>query len=117
MLFTASGRSTFHAAPLSPLPRPSRKRFVPIAPSAMTTSFCSKSWLSRLLICFPQWIELRLCHCSEEMLRRSLVQRGLSLNGQLGSIMMRGMVIDMNDEQLHTRAELQDFLDGTVAVD
>src|ERR1700676_4440249 len=30
--------------------------------------------------------------------------------------MMRGMVIDMNDEQLHTLAELQAFLDGTVAV-
>src|SRR5208282_4194116 len=31
--------------------------------------------------------------------------------------MMRGMVIDMNDEQLYTLAELQAFLDGTVAVD
>jgi transposase InsO family protein len=31
--------------------------------------------------------------------------------------MMRGMVIDMNDEQLHTLAELRAFLDGTVAVD
>jgi len=31
--------------------------------------------------------------------------------------MMRGMVIDMNDEQLHTLAELQAFLDGTVAVE
>jgi transposase InsO family protein len=31
--------------------------------------------------------------------------------------MMRGMVIDMNDEQLHTLADLQAFLDGTVAVD
>jgi transposase InsO family protein len=31
--------------------------------------------------------------------------------------MMRGMVIDMNDEQLHTLAELQAFLDGTMAVD
>ena len=30
--------------------------------------------------------------------------------------MMRGMVIDMNDEHLHTLAELQAFLDGTVAV-
>lgn len=30
---------------------------------------------------------------------------------------MRGMVIDMNDEQLHTLAELQAFLDGTMAVD
>jgi hypothetical protein len=31
--------------------------------------------------------------------------------------MMRGMVIDMNDEQLHPLAELQACLDGTVAVD
>ena len=31
--------------------------------------------------------------------------------------MMRGMVIDMNDEQLHTLAQLQAFLDGTAAVD
>ena len=31
--------------------------------------------------------------------------------------MMRGMVIDMNDEPLHTLADLQAFLDGTVAVD
>ena len=31
--------------------------------------------------------------------------------------MMRGMVIDMNDEQLHTLAQLQAFLDGTIAVD
>ena len=30
--------------------------------------------------------------------------------------MMRGMVIDMNDEQLHTLAQLQAFLDGTLAV-
>ena len=30
--------------------------------------------------------------------------------------MMRGMVIDMNDEQLHTLAEPQAFLDGTVTV-
>ena len=30
--------------------------------------------------------------------------------------MMRGMVIDMNDEQLDTLAELQAFLDGTVTV-
>ncbi|MEK7730722.1 MAG: integrase [Planctomycetota bacterium] len=36
---------------------------------------------------------------------------------QLGSIMMRGMVIDMKDEQLHTLAQLQAFVDGTVAVD
>ncbi len=31
--------------------------------------------------------------------------------------MMRGMVIDMNDEQLHTLAQLQSFLDGTIEVD
>ena len=31
--------------------------------------------------------------------------------------MMRGMVIDMNDEQLHTLAELQALVDGTVTVD
>ena len=31
--------------------------------------------------------------------------------------MMRGMVIDMNDKQLTTLAQLQAFLDGTVAVD
>ena len=30
--------------------------------------------------------------------------------------MIRGMVIDMNDEQLHTVARLRAFLDGTVAV-
>lgn len=30
---------------------------------------------------------------------------------------MRGLVIDMHDEQLHTLAELHAFLDGTVAVD
>ena len=31
--------------------------------------------------------------------------------------MMQGMVIDKNDEQLHTLAQLQAFLDGTIAVD
>ena len=31
--------------------------------------------------------------------------------------MMRGMVIDMNDRQLLTLAQLQGFLNGTVAVD
>ena len=31
--------------------------------------------------------------------------------------MMRGMVIDMNDEQLHTLAQLKAFLEGTLAVD
>ena len=30
---------------------------------------------------------------------------------------MRGMVINMNDEQLHTLAQLQAFLDGTITVD
>ena len=30
---------------------------------------------------------------------------------------MRGMVIDMNDEQLDTLAQLRAFLDGTAAVD
>jgi len=29
---------------------------------------------------------------------------------------MRGMVINMNDEQLHTLADLQAFLTGTVAM-
>ena len=31
--------------------------------------------------------------------------------------MMRSMVIDMNDEQLRTLAQMQAFLDGTVAVE
>lgn len=31
--------------------------------------------------------------------------------------MMRGMVIDMNDEQLHTLAQLKAFLEGTLTVD
>ena len=31
--------------------------------------------------------------------------------------MMRGMVIDMNDKQLATLAQLQAFLDGTTTVD
>ena len=31
--------------------------------------------------------------------------------------MMRGMVIDMNDAQLDTLAQLRAFLDGTTAVD
>ena len=31
--------------------------------------------------------------------------------------MMQGMVIEMNDGQLHTLAQLQVFLDGTIAVD
>ena len=41
----------------------------------------------------------------------------MSLSAWLGSIMMRGMVIDMDDKQLLTLAQLQAFLDGTVAVD
>ena len=43
-------------------------------------------------------------------------QRGLSLIAWLGSIMMRGMVIDMNDRALQTLAQLRAFLDGTQAV-
>ena len=35
----------------------------------------------------------------------------MSLNGRLGSIMMRGMVIDMNDERLHTLAVVLCFLE------
>jgi hypothetical protein len=31
--------------------------------------------------------------------------------------MMRSMVIDMNDEQLHMLAQKQTFLDGTAAVE
>src|SRR3954447_893835 len=31
--------------------------------------------------------------------------------------MMRGMVIDMNDKQLRTLAQLRAFLDGTVTID
>lgn len=31
--------------------------------------------------------------------------------------MMRSMVIDMNDEQLHTLAQIRAFVDGTVALD
>ena len=31
--------------------------------------------------------------------------------------MMRSMVIDMNDEKLHTLAQIQAFLDGTVALE
>ena len=40
----------------------------------------------------------------------------MSLSGLLGSIMMRGIVIDMNDKQLATLAQLQAFLDGTAVV-
>ena len=35
----------------------------------------------------------------------------------MGSIMMQSIVIDMNDEQLHTLAQIRAFLDGTVAVE
>ena len=41
----------------------------------------------------------------------------MSLSGELGSIIIRGMVIDMNDRQFHTLVQLQAFLDGTMAVD
>lgn len=41
----------------------------------------------------------------------------MSLSGLLGSITMQGMVIQMNDRQLQTLAQLQAFLDGTLAVD
>jgi transposase InsO family protein len=41
----------------------------------------------------------------------------MSLNRWLVSIMMRGMVIDMNDKKLATLAQLQAFLEGTTAVD
>jgi hypothetical protein len=42
---------------------------------------------------------------------------GFELSGQLGSIMMRSMVIDMNDNQLHTLAQIQAFLGGTAALE
>ena len=41
----------------------------------------------------------------------------MSLSREPGSINMRGMVIEMNDEQLRTLADLQGFLDGTVTMD
>src|SRR5665213_1477714 len=41
----------------------------------------------------------------------------MSLSRELGSIMMQSMVIQMNDRQLQTLAQLQAFLDGTTAVD
>ena len=41
----------------------------------------------------------------------------MSLSRRLEAIMMRGMVIDMNEERLHTVAQLQAFLDGTIAVE
>ena len=41
----------------------------------------------------------------------------LSLSRRPGSINMRSMVIDMNDEQLKTLADLQEFLKGTVMMD
>ena len=48
--------------------------------------------------------------------RGACFQRSMSLNGGLGSIMMRGMVIDMNDKALQTLAQLRAFLEGTVEV-
>ena len=41
----------------------------------------------------------------------------MSLNGVLDSIMMRSMVIEMNDQQLLTLTQLTAFLGGTVAMD
>ena len=41
----------------------------------------------------------------------------MGLNGRLRSIMIRGMVIDMNDKQLATLAQLQTVLEGTTALD
>ena len=41
----------------------------------------------------------------------------MSLNGWLESIMIRGMVIDMNDKQLATLTQVKAFLEGTTAVD
>jgi len=41
----------------------------------------------------------------------------MSLNDALRSIMMRGMVIDMNDAKLQTLDELRAFLDGTLTVE
>ena len=46
-----------------------------------------------------------------------MIPTGYESERVAGSIMMRGMVIDMNDRQLHTLAQLQAFLDGTMAVD
>ena len=40
----------------------------------------------------------------------------MSLSGPLVAIMMRSMVIQMNDQQLQTLAQLQAFLDGTTTV-
>ncbi len=48
--------------------------------------------------------------------RRGVIPTGFECE-QLGAIMMQGMVIDMNDEQLHTLAQLQASLDGTIEVD
>lgn len=45
------------------------------------------------------------------------MQRSLNPNGQMGSIMMRSMVIDMNDDQFRTLAQTQAFVDATVAVE
>ena len=49
------------------------------------------------------------------ILALSLFQRGMSLNGALGSI-MHGMVIRMNHEQLQTLAQLRAVVDGSAAM-
>ncbi len=41
----------------------------------------------------------------------------MSLSGWLGLIMLHGMVIQMNDGQLPTLAQMQAFLDGTIPID
>jgi hypothetical protein len=41
----------------------------------------------------------------------------MSLGKGLVSIIMQGMVIYMNEQQLQTLEQLQAFLDGTVAID
>jgi hypothetical protein len=40
----------------------------------------------------------------------------MSLSGWLGSIIIGGMVIDMNDQHLATLAQVKAFLEGTTAV-
>ena len=46
-----------------------------------------------------------------------MIRRVMSLSGSLGSIMVYGMVIQMNDGQLQTLAHQQIFLDDTTGVD
>ena len=41
----------------------------------------------------------------------------MSLSGWQGSIMIEGMVIDINDKQLATLTQLRSFLEGTATVD